>query len=244
MGLDDHDEGPGSETIEAVKPLVLKTPIVVDGQARAAIVSPLDAGYVSLATRVQKEIEDATGIRLPTLDDARISADDWKRQNTIALGNLMDSRFAERLYRMYYVYADARYPGTGGYVVRTVHDPWGTGTNVLFLGGSDLQGVEAATSHLLEMIEPGDELVVEPVLDVHLGARLERERFARPPDMDRLGPRLKDDSNRNLTRSAGDFGLYYALGGHPEWAIAFRDALYEHRSRPYMGWDDTHMELW
>ncbi len=215
MGLDSHAEGAGSETIEALKPMALQTMLVEGGPGRAVIVSPTSDTYRLQATRIQETVESATGVRLSILGDAEVTAEDWERQNVIALGNLMDSRFAERLYRMQYVHADARYPGVGGHVVRTVHDPWGTGTNVLFLGGSDVEGVAAATSHLLGMVEPGSDLVVGPVLAVSLGPSLEKERFARPPDLDRLRSRFKDDSNRNLTRGAGDFGLYYALGGIP-----------------------------
>ena len=51
-------------------------------------------------------------------------------------------------------------------MVRTVHDPFGTGTNVLLLGGSDEQGVAAAVAWFRRQVT-GRELVLPPTVHVH-----------------------------------------------------------------------------
>ena len=230
------------EEIAILKQMVFDTPVVVQGQARAVIVAP--AAHQHLAQSVRERVKAASGVPLRILSDTEVSAPDWEKQTVITLGNLMDNRFAETLYRMYYIQSDARYPGSGGFVVRTVHNPWGTGTNVILLGGSDTEGVAAATDAFLKTIGPSGDIVLPPLLKVALGEGLKDLSFARPPDLEAIGRELKRDSNRNLTRKAGEYGFNYAMGGHAQWALAMRDALLEHRTRPYMGWDDTHMELW
>jgi len=237
----------GAQTVgepASLKRMVLETPIVAQGEARAIIVVPENPVYGQLAGSVQERIRSATGVGLRVVRDTEVSGSDREGQSIITLGNLTTNRFVERLYRMHYVHADARYPGRGGFVVRTVHDPWGTGTNVVFLGGSDDEGVTGAVDQFLETMESTGELVLPPILAVRLGEGVDGEAFSRAPDLAAIRRDLKRDSNRGLTRRAGEYGFHYALGGHPDWALACRDALFEHRTRPYMGWDDTHMELW
>lgn len=55
--------------------------------------------------------------------------------NQIALGNRSISRTIEHLYNLYYCLLDLKYPGPEGYVVRTLHSPFGDGKNVIFAGG-------------------------------------------------------------------------------------------------------------
>ena len=235
-------EGVEMEEIAMLKQMIFDTPIVIQDRARAVIVAP--AAHRRLGRAIRESVKAAAGVSLRILSDTEVSASDWEKQSVITLGNLMDNRFAETLYRMYYIHSDARYPGKGGCVVRTVHNPWGTGANVVFLGGSNAEGVAAAVDEFLKIIEPSGDIVLPPLLKVDLGGGLTDLSLARPPDLEAIGRELKRDSNRNLTRKVGEYGFNYAMGGHAEWALAMRNALLEHRTRPYMGWDDTHMELW
>ena len=149
----------------------IETTLVASGEPRAAIVSNAARPvYADIARRVQGRIRDLTGVDVPILDAAqadagRVLAD----RNAIVLGNLATSRFVETLYWEWYTILDLWYPGVGGYVVRSLHDPYGTGQNVIFLGGSDDEGVARAAEVFCQLLEKGDPLKVGWLMDIKLG---------------------------------------------------------------------------
>jgi len=67
----------------------------------------------------------------------------------IVLGNLMHSARVRRLYFEAYDFTDYAFPGPGGWVVRTLGEPWGAGRPIVLVGGSDLEGVRAAAAALV-----------------------------------------------------------------------------------------------
>jgi hypothetical protein len=56
---------------------------------------------------------------------------------------------SERLYQRYWTLLDLKYPGAGGHVVRTLHNPFGDQLNIVLVGGSDTAGTEAAVDVLI-----------------------------------------------------------------------------------------------
>lgn len=69
---------------------------------------------------------------------------------TIVIGNLADNSIARFLYFKLLCATDRFYPGPGGYEVRTLIDPFGTNFNVIHLGYSDEDGLNAAVEIFLE----------------------------------------------------------------------------------------------
>lgn len=78
--------------------------------------------------------------------DTTAPIDILETHNVIAIGNMTTNAFIRKLYREWYVLLDLKYPGGDGYVVRTLHNPYATGHNVIFLGGSSEAGVQAAAT--------------------------------------------------------------------------------------------------
>ncbi len=136
-----------------LKNLHLETDLVRDGLASATIVAPFDGRYAGQASAIAKAIENITGvaIRIET-DDSPAAAVPIAR-NLIALGNRSTNKTIEELYNRHYTLLDLRYPGSGGSLVRTLHNPFGDGHNVVFVGGSDKAGVEAATVLLIDKLK-------------------------------------------------------------------------------------------
>lgn len=239
-------EGKIDPEIPALKPLVLQTPLVKGGVPDGIIVCSSLAAHQVLAQRVVESIRVATGTVLPIRLDNETTEADWRNTHVIALGNLMTNRLIERLYCRWYVRTDAWYPGTGGCELRTVHDPWGTGKNVILLGGSGAAGVTAATDEFLKLVQPGRDLVLEPLLNIHLSPDLSREQFARSLDdsaVEKSKAGFKRATMRSLVARAGTYAFNYYASGDPRWATLYRDCVLEHRSRGELG-DDTHMDLW
>ncbi|MCY3766549.1 MAG: VCBS repeat-containing protein [Gemmatimonadetes bacterium] len=131
-----------------LKDLNLDTELVRNGRPNATIVVPEDGRYAGAANRVQVAIQAKTGVLVPVDDDLSAAGAVPISGHLIVLGNRSDNRTIESLYNQYYTLLDLRYPGPGGYEVRSLHNPFGNGHNVIFVGGSDAEGVEAAADVL------------------------------------------------------------------------------------------------
>lgn len=162
------------ERIETLKDLHLDTVLAARGKPRAAIVAPAGARYAAAVRTVQAAIKQHAGLTLPVHSDADVTTRELLEQkNVIVLGNMASNRFIEQLYREYYTLTDLYYPGQGGYEVRTLHDPYGTGHNVIFLGSSDDAGVAEAARVFASVLTPGDPLKVARLMKIKLGPELE-----------------------------------------------------------------------
>lgn len=109
----------------------------------------------------------AKGVDVPILPggEADLGAE---TRDLIVLGNLATSAAVEHLYLRSYTYEDLYYPGGGGYVLRPLVDPLGTGGNILVVGASDGAGLRAGVEALLPLIAAAGE-VLEPSLVVQTG---------------------------------------------------------------------------
>ncbi|MBN1673162.1 MAG: VCBS repeat-containing protein [Kiritimatiellae bacterium] len=172
----DEASVPVKPLITKLKPLYPATPVVVDGRARAFVAIPSDTAFLGIARELQAAVRRRSGAALPIERAGAIVDANWtvdhKRidgRTIVALGNVNNNPVLARLYGEDYVAADSIYPGAGGHVVRTVHDPWATGVNVLVLAGSDAAGVKKAISVLLDRHFSGsgrDLVLKQPVVDV------------------------------------------------------------------------------
>lgn len=138
---------------EELKNLRLETILVGDGQAHISIVAPATERYDEQATKLQAAIGRITGVTVPIIRDDVEAAAVPINGNLICLGNRSTSKTIEQLYNFYYCLLDLKYPGPEGYVVRTLHDPFGDGNNVIFAGGSDDIGVTLAVDALINVLE-------------------------------------------------------------------------------------------
>jgi len=142
-------EPPGPPPLTRLKPLFLETAVVTDGQAQASVVAPASGCYDAAARRIVQAVQSLTEVTLPVVDDKSPEAAIPLRGNVIVLGNRSTNRMIAELYDRYYTLLDLRHPGEDGYEVRSLHNPFGNGRNVIFVGGSSQAGVEEAAHHLL-----------------------------------------------------------------------------------------------
>ena len=113
------------ENLTKPKPLYPETNLVEAGRPSSAVVCPSDDRYAALAETIQKGIQDLSGAKLPII--AHTAAAVTPRRHLILLGNLNTNRAIFRLYGYSYTPADDHYPGNGGHLLHTIHDPWGNG---------------------------------------------------------------------------------------------------------------------
>ncbi|HPG65751.1 MAG TPA: VCBS repeat-containing protein [Candidatus Hydrogenedentes bacterium] len=158
--------------ITELKPLCIDTELVNAGQATALIIVSASGRYDVPAHALAGAIEAATGVRLPIVTDDAPEAAVPVAGNRIALGNRSTNAFISKLYDLYYTLLDLRYPGPNGHVVRTLHNPFGNGHNVVFLGGSDDAGVADAAAILADIARKEGrtgQLTVGRLMDIKLG---------------------------------------------------------------------------
>lgn len=157
--------------ITTMRDLHLETILVRKGAPNAVIVVPPDGRYAEAVARIQAAIHRAGGTAVPVRPDtATVPKELLKTRNVIAIGNMATSTFIRRLYHQYYTYLDLWYPGKGGYVVRSLHNPFGTGRNVVFLGGSEDVGVGAAAQAFVKHLKKRNGTAsVDWLMDIRLG---------------------------------------------------------------------------
>ncbi len=138
------------------KDLNLDTELVRNGRANVTIVVPEGRLYGGPSKRLQAAIQARTGVRVPIAEETSKAGAAPISAHVIVLGNRSSSRTIEALYNQYYTLLDLRYPGPGGYEVRSLHNPFGNGYNVIFVGGSDEDGVSAAADALARRVSEAE----------------------------------------------------------------------------------------
>ena len=213
------------------KKLYPDTALVKDGAACAIIVTPADTEYVALANDIAETIKDATGIALPVKFAKDTTDDDLGATNAIVLGNIANNLCLLYPYSHGLVFADGVYPGAGGYELRTVHDPWGTGHNIIAIGSSDLAGTQAAVELFKARITAGEDLTILPFAETKLTGAAEKRFggiFSRDPDekwaegqKKASETHLQVAGTRGLFSKAGSIGRDYALTRKEPYARMF-----------------------
>jgi len=133
---------------DALKDLHLEIPLVEEGKPAVAIVAPASGAYQTAATLIQEEIEKRTGVKTPIVSDDSPEAAVPIQGNLIVLGNRSTNKTISALYDLYYCLVDLKYPGPEGYVIRSVHNPFGDGHGVVIVGASDAAGLDEGANAL------------------------------------------------------------------------------------------------
>lgn len=135
-----------------LKDLHLAIPLVSGGKPSAAIVMPASGCHKTAAIEIQRALQQRTGVEVPIVCDDSAQARVPIKSNLIVLGNRSTNKTLNGLYDLYFCLVDLKYPGPEGYVVRSVHNPFGNGSSVVIVGGSDGVGVDAGAHALAEVL--------------------------------------------------------------------------------------------
>jgi len=112
-----------------------------------------DAATLAAASReasgTAPEVLPAADVMQP--DTWRL-AEPWLNRNLILLGNIVNNEAIFALYSRYLAGVNAAYPGPGRYVLRTLHQPFRRGVDMLVIGGSDQPGVTAGVKRVAQLL--------------------------------------------------------------------------------------------
>lgn len=207
--------------------IVRETPLVADGQAAAVILEPAEEDYRQVAADFGTRFEEKTGVSLPTIPEDGVTEEQLRAQTCIVLGNLATGPVALRLYARHLIYSDGYYPGPGGHELRTVHDPWGGGVNVVFMGGSDPAGVQSAANALNDRIEPAENITLPVIVDwssehTNFGGLTEEQIAERATDLrEYLHSFRRSNQYMSASNRPASVAQAYYLSGDPSYARAY-----------------------
>lgn len=141
------------------KPAAVRRGLRLKGPDALAIVSA--EGADEQAKAIQQALATA-GCTAPVIAPGQVDLKTDAR-DLIVLGNLKTSAAIAYLYCQSYTFEDLYYPGPGGYVLRPLVNPTGTGGNLLVVGASDGAGLKAATEALVPLIAKATEALDVPL---------------------------------------------------------------------------------
>lgn len=139
--------------LEKLKDMCLETNLK---QARLVVGSnPL---HRELAGQLAAALQPRLGRNLEIVADREIVKRLPGKEPLIVLGNLADNRVVRKLYLEWFCMVDRAFPGKDGYIIQTIHNPWGTGQNVVLLGAGDDAGLRGAVERFPALVPAGGRL--------------------------------------------------------------------------------------
>ena len=128
----------------ALKEMHLQT----DLTGGAEIVVPPGTEWEPLAARLREQLRARAGAELPVVSGEQAALSHLQSRHWVLLGSAVDNPALAALYRRQCAFVDDFYPGGDGYVLRTVHNPFNCGHNLLLIGASQPRGAEIALDRL------------------------------------------------------------------------------------------------
>ena len=147
--------------IKRPRPLEPETPL--RGPNGVLVAAPRSGHGRTAARRIHRALRDINA-HAEFLDDPPGDALTAADRPVIVVGNLADSRCVRELYFRFLSATDLWYPGPGGFELRTLCNPFGTGCNVIHAGYSDAAGAASVTDAFRSRLD--DPIPHFAVLDV------------------------------------------------------------------------------
>ncbi|MBT4141093.1 MAG: hypothetical protein HOE48_24510 [Candidatus Latescibacteria bacterium] len=195
-------------------PRILKTETVLANSAPIYIAAPRSKHGQQVAKRIRAALQNK-GIQSEILPDPAGEFLTTANGPTIVVGNLADSHCIQTLYYRFLCATDLWYPGPGGYELRTLCDPLGSGHNIILIGYSDAEGAQEGCDVFISQLG-------------HSIPHLKTLKVTRLPLSDdetktfRTEP-LPDVAWQVANTTLGDSkGYLYYLTGEPEVGEAYR----------------------
>lgn len=235
------------------KTLHCATPLLHRDRVDAVVVVADNNPAAELAGGTVAEfVAQTLGLKLPVLAESDYEVTKrYKRRHILAFGSLGDHRLLTRLYEAGEHYADARFPGAEGFVLRTIHDLDGTGRNVVALTGGDPDGWDLGTEALCDLFAAMRDRTVLPSTNcvVSQVAPPEIDRDEARALLERLAQWARADERELPATALLEWAHAFDVGGCVTRGMLFRTAIemlegwMERRSRPSGDWLPR-PELW
>ena len=207
-----------------LKTFYTEVPIAHGGAPNCLIAVPPGDDYAQVGQKIAAAIKKVSGADITVQDASTMSPATLQNSNVILVGYFASNPLVEWLYDEYFLCLDAKWPGPGGYTIRTIHDPLGKGTSFVFLGGCDAESVGKAVDDFVATLpEEGDISYPHTVKVVLPDGSLPYK-----PDPGRIEKRVAEAKTKNF-RSAADImcsaAMDYYRTGNPEGLEIFKQLI-------------------
>jgi hypothetical protein len=172
--------------------------------------------------RLQAELAARCGREIPFRAADTLKAEDLAGKHLLIIGNISNNRWALELYKQRYAFADALFPGKGGYIIHPATSIWDRTRNVLVIGVSADDGLILGFESFVNLLPLGAEKI-ETMHALKTNLKLP----SAPPN----AAKLLDDARKNTTTAGapygpvGEWGLNYFITGDKAWAELFRQGF-------------------
>jgi PQQ-like domain len=136
--------------------------LVKDKKPAAVLLIPQEEEYARLAPGFKKKLEEATGHFFEMVPEDSFIPDG---RTMVIFGNCFTGQKALRLYVAHLMVCDERYPGDGGYELRTIPDALDWNCDVVFVGGINTVEVEQAFDRLIVRLSKENTIVFNQLID-------------------------------------------------------------------------------
>ena len=212
---------PHQAKITELADLCLTTVLAGEAGPECAVVVPDKPRFRELAEQIRLAVRRCCGVDLPVRIDTE-SLDVLDASSAIAIGCLANNKLIEKLYLDWFTLCDRWYPGAGGWLIRTIHNPYGTGRNVILLGAGEDAMLTKAVTAFCTRLRPGSPCQVGRIWDIHLGDGMELR-----PDVDSIGlSHAFNDKDQGLgLNKVFQHGLRYWYTGDEAYAGQFMRSI-------------------
>ena len=217
---------------------------------------PLDAGSLAVVcpdgegtvSQIESLLLERTGNRYDCYTASDLPGDILVSDHLIVIGNIMNNHCALELYKRRFAFADAYFPGEGGYIIHPARSLWNPKRSVIVVGISSDADIVPALNRLCDEIGGGAG---------SLGAIHAIETampFPAPPEsVDATFDNVRENLHTAMAPywSIANWGLLYFLTGDKKWAEHCRDGFrlcYERAEKTGSwipeGWTNVYFNLW
>ncbi|RLG75224.1 MAG: hypothetical protein DRO14_04820 [Thermoprotei archaeon] len=153
----------------------------------------------------------------------------------------MNNKVIADLYSLYYAFSDGFFPGLNGFELRTIHDPWGDGRNVVLIGSRNVEGARKGAEELIKSLKFREEgtVYVDKIIRVALGEDVKKiipAEVMKPTERliqrieERAVEAMETEAHGNLAPYIALAGFLYYLSGSDKYAELFKRLIYLYES--------------
>ncbi|MFH1476337.1 MAG: PQQ-binding-like beta-propeller repeat protein [Verrucomicrobiota bacterium] len=196
--------------------------------SQVKIVVPADGRYDQLAQVLKQHIAAKCHAAPSIVTDRDFSGRYTSKRPLILLGDINANRAVYALYCDRYTPADSLYPGDGGYLVHTIHDPFATGINVIVLAGDVQLACDVFIKKISRIVRPPN---IGPLFELKLGAGGNtipgiNNTPAITQEVQRVSDHARKGGHTGPWRDIAAFGQLYALTGKDVYAEIFKRLVF------------------
>ena len=188
--------------------------------AQLVVVYP--AALEPAAKKLQAALAARCGREIPFAPADTLKPEDLAGKHLIVIGNITNNKWALELYKQRRAFADAVFPGKGGYIVHPAASIWDRARNALVIGASAVDDLEPAFEAFVSLLPQGARKIDA------LHALKTSLKMPAPPAN---AAAMFDETRKNAVTARapygglGEWGLNYYITGDKAWAELFREGF-------------------